>query len=108
MELEMARHIKDRNEMLRFLASKNVVPVKAPPWADHPFELRRNDKTKRRNIYKARGQSVPNYYMGSHIATKGTIQIVLDLLGVHDESSCKQVRERIKHIRRTMGNRLDP
>ena len=47
MRLEMARFLKDREQMLHYLAQENVVPVKSPSWADHPFELRRNEKAKK-------------------------------------------------------------
>jgi hypothetical protein len=90
MELEIGRFLKDRQQMLNYLAQQNVVPVKAPPWADHPFELRRNEKTKR-------GQP------GQHIAGKETTAFLIECLGIRDERSCKEVRERIKRLRRSLG-----
>lgn len=90
MKLEMGRFVKDREQMLYYLARENIVPVKAPPWADHPFELRRNEKTKRGQI-------------GRHVAGTETTPFVMDILGIHDERSCKEVREHIKQIRKALG-----
>lgn len=90
MKLDMARFMNDRDGMLHYLAKENVVPVKAPPWADHPFELRRNEKT-------LRGQ------IGKHLVGREMTPLVLELLGVRDEQSCKAVRKRIKQIRQHFG-----
>jgi len=87
MKFEM---FKDKEQMLRYLAQENVVPVKAPPWADHPFELRRNEKVKRGQI-------------GRHMLGKQTTPLIIELLGVRDEKSCKEVRERIKGLRKSLG-----
>jgi hypothetical protein len=84
----MARFLKDPEELLHYLARENIVPVKAPEWADHPFELRRNEKSKRDP--------------GGRLAGKETTALVLEILGVHDEKSCKATREQIKHLRRSM------
>lgn len=89
MKLEMARFLKNKEQMLYYLARENVVPVKSPPWADHPFELRRNQKMKRGQI-------------GQHLVGKEIIPLVMELLGVKDERSCREVRERIKHIRQQL------
>lgn len=91
-ESAIARFLKDPEEMLRCLAWENIAPVKAPPWADHPFELRRNEKAKRSQL-------------GQHIAGKETAPLVIELLGIRDERSCKEVRERIKHLRESLGYR---
>ena len=88
----MARFLKDRDQMLHYLAQENVVPVKAPPWADYPFELRRNEKVKRGQI-------------GQHLVSKGTMPMVLELLGVRNETSCREVRELIKRLRKTYAYR---
>lgn len=88
MKLEMARFLKNNEQMLHYLAQMNVVPVKAPQWADHPFELRRNEKVKR-------GQP------GQHLVGKETTPLVMELLGVQDEKSCREVRECIKRLRQT-------
>lgn len=77
---------RDREGILHYLAKENVVPVKAPSWADYSFELRRNEKT-------LRGQT------GKHFISKEMTQLVLDFLGVRDEQSCKAVRDQIKWIR---------
>ena len=90
MKLEMARFLKDREQMLHYLARENIVPVKAPPWADHPFELRRNERRKRGQI-------------GQHVCGKETTAFIINVLCIRDESSCKEVRECIKHIRQSMG-----
>jgi len=58
MKLEIARFLKDREQLLSYLAQQNVAPVKAPPWAEHEFELRRNEKTRRGQI-------------GQHVISKG-------------------------------------
>lgn len=91
MKLETARFLKDREQtlMLHYLARENIVPVKAPLWADHPFELRRNERRKRDQI-------------GQHVAGKETTAFIINILCIHDESSCKEVRECIKHIRQSM------
>ena len=90
MKLEMARLLKNREQMLHYLAQQNVVPVKAPPWAEHPFELRRNEKTRRKQP-------------GQHIVAPKTTPVVMEALGVRDERSCKEVRERIERLRKTYG-----
>ena len=90
MELNMGKCMKNREMMLRYLASENVVPVKAPPWAKHPFELRRNEKTKKLQV-------------GRHMVGTETTPEVLGLLGVSDYQSCKAVREHMKKIRKSMG-----
>jgi hypothetical protein len=90
LKLEMGRFLKDREQMLHYLAQENVVPVKAPPWADHPFELRRNEKSKRGQI-------------GQHIVGKETTPLVMECLGIRDENSCREVRERIKRLRKSFG-----
>lgn len=92
MRLEMARFLKHREQMLHYLARENVVPVKAPPWADYPFELRRNEKVKRGQI-------------GQHLVGKETTPLVLELLGVRDETSCREVRELIKRLQKTYAYR---
>lgn len=89
MKLEMARFLKDREQLLNYLAQQNVVPVKAPPWAEHEFELRRNEKTKKGQI-------------GQHLISKGLTPFVMELLGVRDEKSCKEVRERVKRLRKSL------
>lgn len=90
MKIDMGRFLNDKEQMLRYLARENVVPVKAPPWSGHPFELRRNDKT-------IRGQ------IGRHMVSKGLTPIVMELLGIRDERCCKDVGERIKLIRQELG-----
>lgn len=92
MELDLIQLIKDQNRegILHYLAEENIVPVKAPPWADYPFELRRNDKS-------LKGQ------VGKHFVGKETTQFILELLGVRDEQSCKVVRDQIKWIRQHFG-----
>ena len=91
MKLETARFLKDREQtlMLHYLARENIVPVKAPPWADHPFELRRNERGKRGQV-------------GKHVYGKAATASIINVLGIRDESSCKEVREHIKHIRQSM------
>ena len=90
MKIEMARYAKDPEQMLSYLARMNVVPVKAPSWADHPFELRRNEKTKMG-------------LLGHHLVGRETTPIVIQLLGIHDKKSCDAVRNRIREIRKSMG-----
>lgn len=92
MKLEMARFLKNREQMLYYLARENVVPVKAPPWAKYQFELRRNDKTKTGDP-------------GRHITGRETTPDVIESLGIHDERSCKEVREYIKRLRKSIGYR---
>jgi len=92
LNLEIARFLRNPKEMLQRLAQENVVPVKAPPWAKYPFELRRNEKRKR-------GQ------FGPHLAGKETTPLILECLGVRDDKSCKEMRERIKQIRKNLGLR---
>lgn len=89
MKIEIARYAKDPEQILFYLARMNVVPVKAPPWADHPFELRRNEKTKMG-------------LLGHHMVGKETTPIIIELLGIHDEKSCDAVRKRINKIRKSM------
>jgi len=48
MKLQKARFLDDPQGVLDYLARENIVPVKSPPWAKHPFMLRRNEKTKNR------------------------------------------------------------
>jgi len=86
MKLDMAGFLKNKEHLLNYLAQENIVPVKAPFWADCPFELRRNEKT-------LKGQ------VGQHITGQKTTPVILDILGVHDERSCKEVRGYIKHLR---------
>lgn len=90
MKLDVARFMGGPERMLHYLAKENVVPVKAPPWADYPFELRRNEKTKRVQV-------------GTHFVSKGMTPLVLEVLGVRDERSCKAVRDRIKRIQQHSG-----
>jgi len=90
MKLDMARFLKDREQMLHYLARENIVPVKAPPWAVHQFELRRNERT-------GRGQ------IGRHVSGKETTALLIQLLGIHDEASCREVREHIKSLRTSFG-----
>lgn len=90
MKLDMARFLMNREHLLNYLVRENIVPVKAPPWADYPFELRRNEKT-------LRGQ------VGQHVTGISMTPIILNIMGVHDESSCKEVRERIKRLREVKG-----
>ena len=92
MKLEIARFLRDREQLLNYLARENIVPVKAPPWAEHPFELRRSEKT-------IRGQ------IGQHLVGQKTTPVVMEVLGVRDERSCKEVRERIKQLQKTFGYR---
>jgi len=92
MKLEIARFLKDREQLLNYLAQQNVVPVKAPPWAEHQFELRRNEKTRRGQI-------------GQHFVSKGLTPLVVELLGVRDEKSCKEVREQVKRVRKSLGSK---
>jgi len=86
MKLEMARFLKDEKQLLYYLAQVNVVPVRSPPWAEYPFELRRNQKMKTERIASPA--------MTSHI---------MEFLGIRDKRSCEEVRERIKSIRRQLG-----
>ncbi len=86
MTLDMLGFLNNKEQLMHYLARENIVPVKAPPWADHSFELRRNEKT-------VRGQ------IGRHLLGKETTAFVLEHLGVGDEQSCKEVREHIKWIR---------
>lgn len=90
MRLEIARFLKDREQMLHYLAQQNVVPVKSPPWADYPFELRRNERVKRGQI-------------GQHLVSQGMTPLVMEILGVRNETSCRGVREAIKCLRKTYG-----
>ncbi len=90
MKLEMARLLRDPEWLLAYLARQNVVPVKAPPWSENQFELRRNEKTRRGQV-------------GRHFVSRGLTPIVMEVLGVRDEESCREVRERIKRIRRSLG-----
>jgi hypothetical protein len=90
MRLEIARFLKDREQMLHYLAQQNVVPVKSPPWADCPFELRRNEKFKRGQV-------------GQHLVSKGMAPLLMEILGVRDETSCRGIREVIKRLRKTYG-----
>ena len=92
MKLEMARFLKDREQMLHYLAGENVVPVNAPPWAEYPFSLRRNEKVKKGQI-------------GRRTVSRGIIPLVMELLGVRDETSCRDVRELIKRLRKTYAYR---
>jgi len=85
MKLEMARFLKSREQTLYYLAHENIVPVKSPPWAEHPFGLRRNEKTKRGQI-------------GQHLLGTKTTPLIMELLGIHDERSCRQVRQHIRLI----------
>jgi len=79
VELEFGRFLKDRQQMLYYLARQNIVPKKAPSWAGHPFMLR------------------------PRIAGKETTALIIECLGIHDERSCKEVREHIKRLRRSLG-----
>lgn len=90
MKIEMAGFFADIEQLLHFLARENTVPVKAPPWADHPFLLRRNAK-KERNL------------PGRHMIGKETTPVIIERLGIHDNQSCERVRERIKQIRHCLG-----
>lgn len=92
MKLEIARFLGNKEQLLHYLAQENIVPVKSPPWADHPFELRRNEKAKK-------GQ------LGQHLVGKETTPLVTEVLGVRDERSCKEIREHIKRLRKTYGYR---
>ncbi len=92
MKLQMARFLSDREQMLHYLAQESVVPVKAPPWADYPFELRRYEKAERGQI-------------GQHLIGKETTPLVIECLGIRDEKSCKEVREHIKRLRKSIGYR---
>lgn len=87
----MARFPEDREQMLHYLARENIVPVNAPPWAAHPFDLRRNEKGKRGQV-------------GQHVCGRETTALIIDGLCIRDDSSCKEVREHIKHIRQLMGH----
>lgn len=87
MKLEAARYLKNKEQMLSYLAQENVIPVKAPPWAGHPFELRRNERAKRRQP-------------GQHMLGKETTALIIELLGIRDDRTCKQVREQIKRQRK--------
>lgn len=90
MKLDMVRFLRDKECLLDYLAQENIVPVKAPSWADYPFELRRNKKS-------LKGQ------IGRHVTGQKTTPTILNVLGVHDERSCKEVREYIKHTRQIKG-----
>jgi hypothetical protein len=90
MKLEIARLLSNKEHLLSYLAKENIVPVKAPPWAAHRFELRRNEKMLKGLI-------------GRHVTGRKTMPLILDALGVHDEKSCKEVREHIKHLRKIYG-----
>ena len=85
MKLDMARFLKDKEQLVNYCARENIVPVKAPPWAQSRFELRRNKKQ-------------PGRLVGSN-----TLPVVLEALGVRDERSCKDVREHIKRLRKVYG-----
>lgn len=87
--MKMDPHFGGRQEVLLSLARGNIVPVKAPPWARYPFALRRNDKTKKGE----RGRLI-----GS-----GAADLILKELGVRDEESCRESRERIKRLRKSYG-----
>ena len=56
MELEIARFLGNKDLLLNYFAQKSIVPVKSPPWADHPFGLRRNKKVKNREIGRLAGK----------------------------------------------------
>lgn len=90
MIVEIEKLCGDREQLLHQLARENIVPVKAPEWAHHPFELRRNEKTKRGQI-------------GQHLFSTGVTSLVIEYLGITDEQSCKAVRERIKRLRKNFG-----
>lgn len=92
MKLEIGRFLRNRELLLNYLAQENIVPVKAPPWAEYPFELRRREKT-------IRGQ------IGQHLVGQKTTPVVMEVLGVRDEKSCKEVREHIKRLRKTFSYR---
>ena len=80
----------DRDWWIPRFAWEDMVPVKAPPWAKYPFELRRNQKTEK-------GQP------GRHYAGRETTPEILKFLDIHDEESCRRVREQIKRRRRQLG-----
>jgi hypothetical protein len=82
----------NRNEWLEYLAKENIVPVIAPDWAKYPFELRRNEKTIKRQI-------------GRHFIGKETTPQIIQLLGVSDEKSCKDIREYIISLRQIRNYR---
>lgn len=92
MNLNMANYMSDPQRLTGYMARENIVPVKAPPWAKHEFELRRNDKSAR---------NLP----GRHLLGKETAQVVLERLGVSDEASCREAREEIKRVRRQLLGR---
>ena len=81
MRIDMAGILNNKEQMLHCLARENVVPVKAPSWSKYPFELRN----------------------GRHMFSQGLIPKVMELLGVHDQESCKEIRNRIKLIRQAAG-----
>ncbi|GAG78494.1 unnamed protein product [marine sediment metagenome] len=85
MRLDMARFLKDKEQLVNYFARENIVPVKAPPWAKPRFELRRNTK------------------QPGHLVSSNMLPVVLEALGVQDERSCKDVREHIKHLRKVYG-----
>ncbi|MCD6297294.1 MAG: hypothetical protein J7M30_09080 [Deltaproteobacteria bacterium] len=89
MELEIARFLGNKDLLLNYFAQKSIVPVKSPPWADHPFGLRRNKKVKNREI--------------GRLAGKKTMLLIMQALGIRDERSCKEVREHIKRLRKSYG-----
>ena len=83
---------EDRDWWIMRFAQEDMVPVKAPPWSKYPFELRRNQKT-------------ANRQPGRHYAGRETTPDILKFLGVHDEESCRRVREQIKRRRQELGLR---
>jgi len=88
--VKMDLHFRDRQGVLLSLARENIVPVKAPPWARYPFELRRNGKTKKGDI--------------GRLISPGAADLILkEKLGVRDDESCREVRELIKRLRKSYG-----
>ena len=87
MRLEMDRFLKDKEQLVNYFAQENIVPVKSPPWAEYPFELRRNEKTKRGQI-------------GRQLLGTKTTPLIMEFLDIHDEQSCRRVRQHIRLIQR--------
>ena len=87
MRLDIARYLKNKEQMLHYLAQENVMSMKAPPWADHRFESRRNEKAKHGQI-------------GQHLLGKETTALIIELLGIRDDRTCKELREDIQRERR--------
>ena len=81
------------DQLIRDFAKSNVVPVKAPSWAKHRYELRRNNKA----------DKAGKYTQGPHAFGREQTAAIIKVLGISDDRSCKAVREHIKRLRTSLG-----